>query len=148
MVTAMLGPGYRDGPVCKRHTLQQLACLLRLKLASLGVGRQVAPAPGTCCWQDESDQFSYFRIVDNYYYQLVTNIQVCQHVPAISNVNACLLLVQHWLNPLTAEICSFNPLSPHYALKHYFTSMKTHSIFLQSRVLERKFPLNWFTNTW
>ena len=42
----------------------------------------------------------------------------------------------------------FNPLSPHDALKHHFTSMKTDLIVLQSRVLERKFPLNWFTNTW
>ena len=42
----------------------------------------------------------------------------------------------------------FNPLSPHDALKHHFTSLKTDLIFLQLRVLERKFPLNWLTNTW
>ena len=41
-----------------------------------------------------------------------------------------------------------NPLSPHDALKHHFTSLKTDLIFLQPRVLERKFPWNWFTNTW
>ena len=41
-----------------------------------------------------------------------------------------------------------NPLSPHEALKHLFTSPKTESIFLQQRVLERKFPSYWFTNTW
>ena len=40
-----------------------------------------------------------------------------------------------------------NPLSPHDALKHHFTSLKTDLIFLQLRVLERKFPWNWFTNT-
>ena len=34
----------------------------------------------------------------------------------------------------------FNPLGPHDALKHHFTSMKTDLIFLQIRVLERKFP--------
>ena len=34
----------------------------------------------------------------------------------------------------------FNPLSPHDALKHHFTSMKTDLIFIQQRVLERKFP--------
>ena len=34
----------------------------------------------------------------------------------------------------------FNPLSPHDALKHHFTSLKTYLIFLQSRVLEQKFP--------
>ena len=41
-----------------------------------------------------------------------------------------------------------NPLSPHDALKHHFTSVKTDLIFLQLRVLERKFPWNWFNNTW
>ena len=30
----------------------------------------------------------------------------------------------------------FNPLRPHDALKHHFTSLKTDSIFLQPRVLE------------
>ena len=33
----------------------------------------------------------------------------------------------------------FNPLSPHDALKHHFTSPKTDLIFLPPRVLERKF---------
>ena len=33
-----------------------------------------------------------------------------------------------------------NPLSPHDALKHHFTSLKTYLIFLQPKVLERKFP--------
>ena len=39
-------------------------------------------------------------------------------------------------------------LSPHDALKHHVTSLKTDLIFLQQRVLEWIFPLNWFTNTW
>ena len=43
---------------------------------------------------------------------------------------------------------SFNPLSPHDALKHHFTSLKTDLINLQLRVLEGKFPWNCFTNTW
>ena len=30
----------------------------------------------------------------------------------------------------------FNPLSPHNALKHHFTSLKTDLILLQQRVLE------------
>ena len=42
----------------------------------------------------------------------------------------------------------FNPLSPHDALKHHLTSLKTDLISLQPRVWERKFPWNWFTNTW
>ena len=42
----------------------------------------------------------------------------------------------------------FNPLGPHDALKHHFTSPKTDLIFLAPRLLEQKFPLNWFTNTW
>ena len=33
-----------------------------------------------------------------------------------------------------------NPLSPHDALKHHFTSLKTDLIFPQQQVLERKFP--------
>ena len=33
-----------------------------------------------------------------------------------------------------------NPLGPHDALKHHFTSLKISIIFLQPRVLERKFP--------
>ena len=40
-----------------------------------------------------------------------------------------------------------NPFNPHDALKHHFTSLKTDLIFLQPRVLERKFPWNWFTDT-
>ena len=52
-------------------------------------------------------------------------------------------LVWNMLNLSSAEI--FNPLSPHDALKHHFTSLKTGFIFLQLRVLEWKFPWNWFT---
>ena len=48
----------------------------------------------------------------------------------------------------TWSILTLNPLSPHDALKHNFTSLKTDLIFLQQRVLEREFPWNWFTNTW
>ena len=33
-----------------------------------------------------------------------------------------------------------NPLSPHDALKHHFTSLKTNLIFQKLWVLERKFP--------
>ena len=42
----------------------------------------------------------------------------------------------------------FNPLSPHDALKHHFTSLKTQLISLQLGVLGGKLPRNWFTNTW
>ena len=38
------------------------------------------------------------------------------------------------------QLLIFNPLSPHDALKHHFASLKTYLIFLQPRVLERKFP--------
>ena len=47
-----------------------------------------------------------------------------------------------------SKIPPINPLSPHDALKHHFTSLKTYLIFLQLGVLERNFPWNWFTNTW
>ena len=36
--------------------------------------------------------------------------------------------------------CVFNPLTPHDALEHHFTSLKTDLIFLQLRVFEPKFP--------
>ena len=45
-------------------------------------------------------------------------------------------------------VLGVNPLSPHDALKHHFKYLWTDSIFPQLRVLERKFPINWFTNTW
>ena len=38
-----------------------------------------------------------------------------------------------------------NPLTPHDALKHNLTSLKTDFIYLQLGVLEWKFPRNWFT---
>ena len=34
----------------------------------------------------------------------------------------------------------FNPLSPHDALKHHFTTLKTDLIVQSLRFLERKFP--------
>ena len=42
---------------------------------------------------------------------------------------------------------NLNPLSPHDALKHHFTSLNTHLILLKLRVLEGKFPWNWPKNT-
>ena len=41
-----------------------------------------------------------------------------------------------------------NPLSPHDALKHHFTSLKTDLIFPQLWALKWKFPWNWFITTW
>ena len=38
------------------------------------------------------------------------------------------------------QLFTFNPLSPHDALKHHFTSLKTDLIFLELGVLESKFP--------
>ena len=32
---------------------------------------------------------------------------------------------------MQTQVCDFNPLSPHDALKHNFTSLKTYLIFLQ-----------------
>ena len=61
------------------------------------------------------------------------------------------------IGPTTAASCAIlNPnssceniaLSPHDALKHHFTSLKTDLISLKQGVLECTFPLNWFTNTW
>ena len=44
------------------------------------------------------------------------------------------------ISPDTDKLTFLNPLSPHYALKHHFTSLKIDLIFLQQRVLEGKFP--------
>ena len=41
---------------------------------------------------------------------------------------------------LKSLVLTLNPLSPRDALKHHFTSMKTHLIFLQQRGLEWIFP--------
>ena len=40
----------------------------------------------------------------------------------------------------TDDSVSIIPLSPHDALKHHFTSLKTDLIFLQLEGLERRFP--------
>ena len=40
-----------------------------------------------------------------------------------------------------------NHLSHHHALKHHFTSLKADLILLQPKVLERKSPWNWLSNT-
>ena len=53
-----------------------------------------------------------------------------------------------WKQSDTYGIRSFNHLRPHDALKHHFTSLKTHLIFLQIRALEWKSPCNWLINTW
>ena len=56
---------------------------------------------------------------------------------------------ESWLETYTGiERQNVNPLSPHDAIKHHFKSPKTDLIVPQLRVLERKFPRNWFTNTW
>ena len=48
---------------------------------------------------------------------------------------------------VNGEVNLFNPLNPHDALKHHFTSLKTDLIFQQPRLLKQKFPENWFANT-
>ena len=68
------------------------------------------------------------------------NIGISKLITIIAVLNPkSLLLGMSWV---------FTPLSHHDALKHHFTSLKTHLISLQLGVLERKFPCNWFTNTW
>ena len=60
-----------------------------------------------------------------------------------------ILLNIHTINKMKYSLKIENhPLSPHDALKHHFTSLKTDLILLQPRVLEWKIPWNWFTNTW
>ena len=53
------------------------------------------------------------------------------------------------INPCHAELyVTIYPLSPHDALKHDLTSMKTDLFPLQTKVLEWQFPWNWVTNAW
>ena len=49
----------------------------------------------------------------------------------------CLLCVSNGAND-ASQTPALNLLSPHDALKHHFTSLKTDLIFLQPWVLERK----------
>ena len=83
-------------------------------------------------------QIIYYQVIDPIHYhdygerKLVNTIWQC-HGDNVTTV---------------ASQRSFNPFSPQNALKHNFTSLKTDLIFLQRRVLEPKFPGNWFTNTW
>ena len=69
-----------------------------------------------------------------------------QHYASIgwTSPSYCPATMKHWTNAGLTP----NAFSPHGALKHHFTSLKTDLIFLQPRVLERKLPWNWFTNTW
>ena len=47
--------------------------------------------------------------------------------------------IQQWHTHENIVNKLFNPLSPHDALKHHFTTLKRQWIFLQPRVLERNF---------
>ena len=58
----------------------------------------------------------------------------------------CLYQINNLIAKGDCSLWYINPLSPHDALKHHFTSLKTYLIFLG--VLEWIFPWNWFTNTW
>ena len=53
-----------------------------------------------------------------------------------------------WISIKQYERGALIHLSPHDALKHHFTSLKTDIIFLQLGLSEWIFPWNWFTNTW
>ena len=59
-------------------------------------------------------------------------------------ISEILHLLDEWFwacpGDIPDKLRQFNPLNPHDALKHHFTSLKTDLIFLQPRVLERKFP--------
>ena len=52
------------------------------------------------------------------------------------------------MNQWFSYIKELNHLSPHDALKHHFTSLKTDLIFLHLGVFEWKFPWNWFIDKW
>ena len=71
-------------------------------------------------------------------------------------ITKTIVTISKWKNPFVSMVSLFqrfrgqlfNPLNPHDALKHHFIFLKTDLIFLQLRVLDRKFPWNWFTNMW
>ena len=61
------------------------------------------------------------------------------------------MIISNWKKPSISMVYTkilsvgrVNPFNPHDALKQHFTSLKTDLIFLQPRVLERKFQWNWF----
>ena len=68
------------------------------------------------------------------------------YVLMLNSVNAKDISVIRDVDPMLGrrfkQWFNINPLSPHDALKHHFTSLKTDYIFLQLRDLEGKFPLN------
>ena len=52
-------------------------------------------------------------------------------------MNKTLMIISNWRKPFGLKQNQnqrFNPLNPHDALKHHFTSLKTDLIFLQLRV--------------
>ena len=61
------------------------------------------------------------------------------HLHPLQAANCCLDL--QWMKMIhVLKIILINPFSPHDPMRHHFTSLKTDLIFLQPRVLERKFP--------
>ena len=59
--------------------------------------------------------------------------------PTVKYIGTCSVLYNGVPEVILAKY-DINPLSPYDALKHHLTSLKTDLIFLQPRVLERKFP--------
>ena len=71
--------------------------------------------------------------------------RVCEAGPALKQLwfnLSCIVLIFALMSRY------INPLGPHDALKHHFTSLKTDLIFIQIRNFEWKFSRNWFTNKW
>ena len=58
------------------------------------------------------------------------------------NLTKTVMMISNFKKPLVSMVYTevIQRLINHNPLKHHFTSLKTDLIFLQQRVLERKFP--------
>ena len=74
--------------------------------------------------------FITWRRKRDFQLQMTTSISILVNIHRM--YMKCYVIISHFVNPL----------SPHDALKHHFTSLKTDLIFLQLRILEWIFSKN------
>ena len=79
----------------------------------------------------------YRRKTGKHSYLSCAHVNNNLNIIAVQSNSNCQMCYQYYqyLTP-RPQVVFFTPLSPHDALKHQFTSLETHVIFLQLRVLE------------
>ena len=82
-----------------------------------------------------------------------SHFKIIENVPTLPNYTTFLkfklyLKYAMWCINVTRWLYWFDPSSPHDALKHHFTFLKSDLLFLWLRVLEWKLRWNLLTNTW